>query len=150
MSLRSFNFEMSRSNKMNHVNLKIFLVVLYSFIIVSLNGQQSTDVSFFEQQYATYKTVVQNDGAKVTPDKNALQSSASILFGAYRNLISTQDGTTCALYPTCSSYYRSAVRKHGFIAGGVMTLDRLARCHNFSPERYTIDMSRRKIVDNVE
>ncbi len=118
---------------------------------ISLIGQENIDIAFFEQQLSVSKTnAIKSAQTKVIEDKNAIQQSGVLLFGIYRNLISSQDGSTCALYPTCSSYCKSAIKRHGILAGGVMTLDRLARCHNFSPERYSIDMSRRKLVDDVE
>jgi hypothetical protein len=43
----------------------------------------------------------------------------------YRNHISAVDGDRCPSYPTCSSYSAQAFRKHGFVMGWLMTVDRL-------------------------
>ncbi len=47
----------------------------------------------------------------------------SILF--FKNTISKVDGDRCSSYPTCSAYGEMVVRKHGFIIGLLMTVDRL-------------------------
>jgi putative membrane protein insertion efficiency factor len=38
-------------------------------------------------------------------------------------------GSGCRFTPTCSEYGMGAVRKHGAIKGGALTVWRLARCH---------------------
>jgi hypothetical protein len=43
----------------------------------------------------------------------------------YKNHISPVDGDRCPSYPTCASYAEQAFRKHGFIMGWMMTVDRL-------------------------
>ncbi len=43
----------------------------------------------------------------------------------YKNHISPVDGDRCPSYPTCASYAEQAFRKHGFIMGWIMTVDRL-------------------------
>lgn len=131
--------------------LQLCLLVTFMFIYTSLSGQESKDISFFKDRVSTSQTSVSPYGkARATEDKNAFQNSGAFLFGVYRNLISSQDGSTCVFHPTCSSYCRSAIQSHGLLLGGIMTLDRFARCHHFSAEKYTFDMSRRKLVDNVE
>ncbi|HOO91454.1 MAG TPA: membrane protein insertion efficiency factor YidD [Syntrophales bacterium] len=53
--------------------------------------------------------------------------SQTVLAGLnfFSNYISPVDGDRCPMYPTCASYSRQAVRKHGFFLGIVMTADRL-------------------------
>lgn len=46
-----------------------------------------------------------------------------ILF--FKNTISKVDGDRCPSYPTCSQYGEMVVRKHGFIVGVLMIVDRL-------------------------
>lgn len=46
-----------------------------------------------------------------------------ILF--FKNTISRVDGDRCSSYPTCSAYGEMVVRKHGFIIGVLMIVDRL-------------------------
>lgn len=39
----------------------------------------------------------------------------------------------CRFHPTCSHYARTALRTHGFLAGGALTVARLARCGPWHP-----------------
>jgi putative component of membrane protein insertase Oxa1/YidC/SpoIIIJ protein YidD len=43
----------------------------------------------------------------------------------YQENISTHDGAQCLYYPTCSAFYREAVREYGFIWGTLMIIDRM-------------------------
>lgn len=43
----------------------------------------------------------------------------------YRNHISPVDGDRCPSYPTCSSYSAKAFKKHGFVKGWLLSVDRL-------------------------
>ncbi len=43
----------------------------------------------------------------------------------FRNYISAVDGDRCPSIPTCSSYSAEVFRRHGFIKGWLMTVDRL-------------------------
>jgi len=47
------------------------------------------------------------------------------LISFYRDHISAVDGDRCPSIPSCSSYSVQAFRKHGFIMGWFMTVDRL-------------------------
>lgn len=49
---------------------------------------------------------------------------ASIM-GFYARHISPVDGERCPSFPTCSAYSAAAVKKHGFVLGWIMTVDRL-------------------------
>jgi putative membrane protein insertion efficiency factor len=50
---------------------------------------------------------------------------------AYRAVFSPIVGFNCRYHPTCSAYALEALRKHGGIRGGWLTLRRIARCHPF-------------------
>ncbi|MBA7560484.1 putative membrane protein insertion efficiency factor [subsurface metagenome] len=43
----------------------------------------------------------------------------------FSEYISQVDGDRCPMYPTCASYSRQVIKKHGFFMGIVMTADRL-------------------------
>lgn len=49
----------------------------------------------------------------------------SWLISLYRDHISAVDGDRCPSIPSCSSYSVQAFKKHGFIMGWFMTVDRL-------------------------
>ncbi len=57
------------------------------------------------------------------------QNLARALLAAYRLTLSPLIGYNCRHLPTCSQYADEAVARHGFWAGGWMTLARLSRCH---------------------
>ena len=48
---------------------------------------------------------------------------------AYRATFSPLVGRNCRYHPTCSVYALEALRKHGGIKGGWLTLCRIGRCH---------------------
>jgi putative membrane protein insertion efficiency factor len=50
---------------------------------------------------------------------------------AYRVTLSPLIGLNCRHLPTCSQYADDAFARHGFWAGGWMTLARVLRCHPF-------------------
>jgi hypothetical protein len=52
-------------------------------------------------------------------------SPALQLLSLYKNHISPVDGKRCPSYPSCSSYAEQALKKHGFVRGWMMTVDRL-------------------------
>ncbi|MFC1581188.1 membrane protein insertion efficiency factor YidD [Thermodesulfobacteriota bacterium] len=65
-----------------------------------------------------------------TPSQEAQDNSAgfspgSWLISFYRDHISAVDGDRCPSTPSCSSYGVQAFKKHGFIMGWFMTVDRL-------------------------
>jgi putative membrane protein insertion efficiency factor len=59
------------------------------------------------------------------------QVLARAMVRAYRLTLSPLIGATCRHLPTCSQYADEAFARHGFWAGGWMTLARLLRCHPF-------------------
>jgi len=130
------------------LNKRVYLLIQCFLFSFSIWSQNNSDISFFNSHFPI--SAEQENKSTNQRDKNAIQSTGKVLFTIYQNLISSQDSHSCVFYPTCSSYCRHAIRSRGFLFGGIMTFDRLARCHGLSPERYSIDMSRRKLVDNVD
>ena len=59
------------------------------------------------------------------------QRLARISVRAYRLILSPLIGSDCRHLPTCSQYADEAFARHGFWAGGWMTLARVLRCHPF-------------------
>ncbi|GAA0325794.1 membrane protein insertion efficiency factor YidD [Bacillus carboniphilus] len=51
----------------------------------------------------------------------------------YQKFISPIKPPTCRFYPTCSHYGLEAIKKHGFMKGGYLTITRILRCHPFHP-----------------
>jgi putative membrane protein insertion efficiency factor len=59
------------------------------------------------------------------------QWGARIVVRAYRLTLSPLLGTNCRHIPSCSEYADEALARHGFWAGGWMTLARLLRCQPY-------------------
>jgi putative membrane protein insertion efficiency factor len=69
---------------------------------------------------------------KPTPVVRAL--TLPIVF--YRRFISPILGPVCRYQPTCSAYALEALRTHGALRGGWLTMRRIGRCHPFRPGGY--------------
>lgn len=54
----------------------------------------------------------------------------------YQLCISPFTPPSCRFTPTCSQYALEALRKHGPLRGGWLTLRRLARCHPWGGSGY--------------
>ncbi len=51
----------------------------------------------------------------------------------YQKFISSLTPPSCRFYPTCSQYGIEAVKTHGALKGGWLTLKRILKCHPFHP-----------------
>jgi putative membrane protein insertion efficiency factor len=51
------------------------------------------------------------------------------LIKVYRLILSPWVGNQCRFHPSCSNYAEEAIRTHGALKGGMLTLRRLGRCH---------------------
>lgn len=58
------------------------------------------------------------------------------LIRLYRWCVSPLLGPRCRFYPSCSEYALTALRQHGALRGGWLTVRRLARCHPLHPGGY--------------
>ncbi len=59
-----------------------------------------------------------------------------LLVRTYQVVISPLLGNRCRFDPTCSAYALQALRQHGVLRGGGLTLRRLARCHPWGGRGY--------------
>jgi uncharacterized protein len=95
-------------------------------------------------QASLYRNVLPNGKLKkvyeeAKNNKNEVEMAFSGLFLFYKTFFSSQDLTVCTFTPSCSEYGIMAVKQHGVIKGGVMTMDRLTRCNGLSPQNYELD-----------
>lgn len=61
-------------------------------------------------------------------NQKEISLSSRVVMGGlnfFSEYISRVDGDRCPMYPTCASYSRQVIRKHGFFMGIAMTADRL-------------------------
>jgi len=63
--------------------------------------------------------------------KRALSAIVLGLITGYRWFVSPYIAGGCRFHPSCSAYAEEAVRRHGPLSGGWLTLKRLLRCHPF-------------------
>jgi putative membrane protein insertion efficiency factor len=61
--------------------------------------------------------------------ETTLRTLALALISVYQKLISPLMRPSCRFRPTCSSYAREALNRHGFWRGSWLALRRLLRCH---------------------
>jgi len=54
-----------------------------------------------------------------------------LLVQAYRFAVSPFMPRCCRFHPSCSAYALEALRRHGLVRGGWLTVKRLARCQPF-------------------
>jgi len=130
--------------------LVFILVFWFSLSIGDVMAQSESDFHIFmiseELEETSPSSLVSN---VILEDRNELDVSLHILYKVYRELISSQDGSNCRFYPTCSAFCKESLSRHGIIKGSVMGMDRLTRCNGLSPSKYEIDLHRRRLVDNV-
>ncbi|MDR2252335.1 MAG: membrane protein insertion efficiency factor YidD [Bifidobacteriaceae bacterium] len=55
------------------------------------------------------------------------------LVRGYQAVVSPLLAPRCRFFPTCSEYAVTALRRHGLVRGGALTLRRLVRCQPFHP-----------------
>lgn len=129
------------------------LIAIALFFLVSINLVSQTSKDFYRFSPELDRSIIEpadtKDNNSLIRDRNEIQNLGFMLYSIYRNLISSQDGTNCKFYPTCSAYCRSAVRKNGLILGMIQGVDRITRCNGLSPNKYTIDIERRRLIDYV-
>ena len=51
------------------------------------------------------------------------------LIDGYKLLLSPFFGQQCRFYPTCSSYAKEAIERHGALRGGWLGVKRMLRCN---------------------
>lgn len=68
-------------------------------------------------------------GQEQIGSSDALALVFQSLLWIYQHVFSPVDGATCSFYPTCSEYGIQALRRHGWLLGGAMALERSMRYH---------------------
>ena len=66
-----------------------------------------------------------NPGFSLTRPQRIPAAIVRGLLRTYQVVCSPRDGRECPMYPTCTTYSREAVKKHGMLLGFAMTCERL-------------------------
>ncbi|WP_339924016.1 membrane protein insertion efficiency factor YidD [uncultured Cyclobacterium sp.] len=130
--------------------MKLFTIT--SFLICSLVGvtfaQSNSEVLDYKDLLSEKREEIHYEAAE--ENKNEIESVFSGLFMVYKNFISSQDGSNCVFYPSCSEYGLLAVKKYGVLIGAANTMDRLTRCNGLSPEKYSWTEDRTLMIDELK
>lgn len=94
--------------------LGIFLFALLLHAAESPQKQTETDSRYLSDQ-------------EHSPEKK--QSLLAFPIRFYRKFISPQDIPVCTFEPTCSRFALDALRERGTLAGSLLMIDRIQRCH---------------------
>ena len=131
-----------------------YISVLIAFVVTTtaILAQSNADFAVLDIVVNPEKHVektVYNKYKDHISTKNELNTTLSLAFLLYKNFISSQDGATCSFHPSCSEYGMLCVKEYGVVKGGIKTFDRLTRCNSLSPQKYTIDVEKRKLYDPI-
>lgn len=117
------------------MKMKIFTIIILIFLANSSIYSQNVD----DKLLVVSKCVKKNENKNFEKYINFETSAKSLytsLFFIYKTFISSQDGSKCSFYPSCSEYGLLCIEKHGVFEGILKTSDRLSRCNGLSPENY--------------
>ena len=62
--------------------------------------------------------------------------AALLVLRGYKLVLSPLFYGSCRFSPSCSEYMAGAIEQHGVLAGGVLGVRRLLRCHPFGGQGY--------------
>jgi len=68
--------------------------------------------------------------------KKLLIAPFLFIIKVYQTFISPFTPATCRYKPTCSSYTKEALKKHGFLKGIKLSVKRIFSCHPFGGKGY--------------
>jgi len=99
------------------MNTKLLFITLFLIKSILLSGQVVSN----------FNHIVIN---KLEPIKRIQPSNnGGLLFRFYKNFISSQDGSNCTFYPSCSKYASECVVQEGLFLGTLLAFDRINRCN---------------------
>ncbi len=62
-----------------------------------------------------------------------MKKTALCFIWMYQAMLSGFLGPRCRFYPSCSYYAMEAIKTHGVIRGGVLSIIRICKCHPLHP-----------------
>ena len=125
----------------------VFFLLLTIIIHAEINDEIeniifSNNVTITDSTKNTTKTIVTSE----------LQILGLNLIKLYQKIISSQQDSdnVCTFTPSCSHYATTAIKKYGILKGGLMTSDRLQRCHFINESYYSRNPVTGKLIDKVD
>jgi putative membrane protein insertion efficiency factor len=129
----------------------IFLFVSCSFLVL-LSSAEGNEWGPWDKDKRYERIILQPQASEDEQSffKKISTFPPQLLITFFQKVISPVDGATCEFYPTCSTYAKNALQKHGLVIGLAMANERVNRYH--SPEGYEIiyKFNRYYIYDPVE
>lgn len=122
-------------------------------LLLSLLGLKNEVLAQSKIPIDRYRNVI-DDGqnkrvyTEAQNNKSEVEAAFSGLFLFYKTFISSQDQTVCTFTPSCSEFGILAIKEHGMVKGGMMTMDRLTRCNGLSPTNYEYDPKAKLLKDD--
>lgn len=91
---------------------------------------------------------------RARPTSTARDGLVDFVFDAYSGYLTKIDGARCEHRPTCSKYAYLSIKRHGYVVGSLLTIDRLLRGRRSSVLReleiYKVEDGARYHYDPVE
>ena len=75
-------------------------------------------ISIFHVTVFASENSIDNMEEKIIPVNNVNHKASAHKF--YQKFISPVDGDRCQMYPTCSTYSKNAIKKHGYFIGWII------------------------------
>lgn len=133
-------------------NFQILILLIFSILGLnySCNAQLSKYIHRVDTLFEPSPRI--NYSVFSKGSKNDLESTFSVVFILYKNLISSQDIDACVFQPSCSVYAIECIHhEKSKITAFLKISDRLMRCHPLvSPGTYKIDDETGKYFDPIE
>lgn len=128
------------------------LVALGGFVPPSLHADDSVlgDLAFITSANPLSAASQPSSAKPSSARSRGVSAIATGLIFCYQRLVSSQGTDVCVFTPSCSHYSSDAFRRFGLIEGGLMTFDRLQRCHPLGSRYYLVDEQTGKCIDPVE
>lgn len=131
--------------RMNRIAI---ISLMLTVISPGIDAQEINFLDEFAHQFEIQEH--KHNYANLADYSNELKSVTSLMFLFYKEFISSQDVNSCVFTPSCSVYALEAIKKKGFLIGGMAALDRLTRCSGLAYGYYDIDKKTKLNIDPVE
>jgi putative component of membrane protein insertase Oxa1/YidC/SpoIIIJ protein YidD len=131
-----------------HLKGLIFTLFILFYLSLETTAQTKEDLKLVSGLVSAPQ--IQGHSHFPKGQKNVVKFVESALFYFYQEYISSQDGSHCTFYPSCSAYARQSIRKKGLFIGLLCTFDRLTRCNGLNNDKYPMNQKTGLLYDPVD